>query len=58
MNHDVSHCIDYKKRECPKDCYRAKVTQELLELRAAGKYSLPTSWMHFKGTKYCPKGDE
>ena len=57
MNHDVSHCLDYKKGECPEDCYRAKVTQEYFKLKAAGKINFPTSWTHFKGTEYCPKGD-
>ena len=58
MNHDVSHCLDYKKGKCPKDCYRAKVTREYFELKAAGKIDFPTSWMHFKETNYCLKEKE
>ena len=51
MNHDASHCLDYKKNQCPKTCYRAKLTEELRNT----DYRLPTSWVHFKGTQYCPK---
>lgn len=49
MNHDVSHCLDYKAGKCPKKCYRAKVTQDLQD----NFYPLPTSWANFKGTQYC-----
>lgn len=51
MNHDASHCLDYKKNQCPKTCYRAKLTEELRN----SDYRLPTSWVHFKGTKYCER---
>lgn len=54
MNHDVAHCLNYKKGKCPKSCYRAQVTQEYLELKAAGKIDFPTSWSKFENTKYCP----
>lgn len=50
MNHDATHCLDYKK-SCPKSCYRAQLTKELKEI----DYTLPVSWMHYKGTKECPK---
>ena len=50
MNHDATHCLDYKK-SCPKSCYRAQLTKELKEI----VYPLPVSWCHFKGTKECPK---
>ena len=50
MNHDASHCYDYKKGTCPKSCYRAELTEDLKKIN----YFLPTSWCHFKGTKYCP----
>lgn len=54
MNHDVAHCFDYKKNKCPKSCYRAQVTQEYFEAKAAGKIDFPTSWVHFKGNpQYC-----
>lgn len=49
MNHDASHCLDYVKDKCPKDCYRARLTEDLKKIH----YSLPTSWVHFKGTQYC-----
>lgn len=50
MNHDATHCLDYKK-SCPKSCYRARLTEELKRI----VYILPVSWCHFKGTKECPK---
>ncbi len=50
MNHDATHCLDYKK-SCPKGCYRAQLTEELKHI----VYILPVSWCHFKGTKECPK---
>ena len=51
MNHDATHCADYKKGKCPKLCYRAQLTEELRNI----VYGLPTSWAHYKGTNYCPK---
>lgn len=51
MNHDATHCADYKKGKCPKSCYRAQLTEELRNIA----YILPTSWAHFKETKECPK---
>lgn len=51
MNHDATHCADYKKSKCPKNCYRAQLTEELRNIY----YPLPTSWAHFEGTKECPK---
>ena len=51
MNHDATHCVDYKKGKCPKGCYRAQLTEELRNIL----YLLPTSWAHFEGTKECPK---
>ena len=49
MNHDATHCADYKK-SCPQSCYRAQLTAELKEIY----YPLPRSWSHFAGTKECP----
>ncbi len=51
MNHDATHCSDYKK-SCPKSCYRAQLTADLKKIWHL--YRLPTSWSHFKGTKECP----
>jgi len=51
MNHDATHCADYKKGVCPKTCYRAQLTEELRNI----VYLRPTSWSNFKGTKMCPK---
>lgn len=50
VNHDATHCADYKKRKCPKNCYRAQLTEELWN----SYYPLPTSWAYLKGTKECP----
>ena len=50
MNHDATHCLDYKK-SCPKFCYKAQLTEELKHIC----YVLPVSWCHFEGTKECPK---
>lgn len=54
MNHDVTHCADYKKSRCPKTCYRAQLTEELRNIA----YLLPTSWSHFEGTKMCLKEEK
>lgn len=48
MNHDATHCLDYR-RDCPKDCYRAQLTKELLTM----KYDLPVSWAELKGSSEC-----
>ena len=42
MNHDATHCADYKVAKCPKRCYRARLTQDL---RGSG-YAFPTSLLH------------
>lgn len=47
MNHDFEHCMDYQEDKCPKDCFRGELVRDL-----AG-YSLPVSWMSFKGTQEC-----
>ena len=51
MNHDATHCSDYKRGICPNTCYRAQLTEELRNIC----YLLPTSWSHYKGTQMCPK---
>ena len=53
MNHDATHCADYKVNKCPKRCYRARLTQELRETPLW--IWLPISWAHFEGTQYCAK---
>lgn len=53
MNHDATHCEDYRKYKCPKSCYRAQLTQELRD----NQYRflrMPISWASFKGTEECP----
>ena len=51
MNHDATHCFDYNPDECPKDCYRAQLTEDLRK----SKYPWPVSFSHMKCTEYCPK---
>lgn len=52
MNHDATHCLDYRKN-CPKDCYRAQLTEELKHRKDL--YYLPISWAHLEGTILCEK---
>ena len=56
MNHDATHCADYRKGKCPKKCYRAALTEDLRK----HFYPLSTSWCHYKNTDECPlkKGGE
>lgn len=56
MNHDATHCADYDKRKCPKECYRAKLTAEVDEAKAFAGHWL--SYAHFKGTQYCKREDK
>lgn len=53
MNHDATHCADYKKSNCPKTCYRAQLTQELRDRHDL--YYLSVIWANFKQTKECPR---
>ena len=56
MNHDYAHCLDFSK-DCPKDCFRAKLTKDLKE--NAYKYAWKEwDWMSFKGTKECKRKEE
>lgn len=52
MNHDVTHCLDYKKGKCPGRCYLAVVTADLKQ-RPELNY-LPLSWAHFENSPECP----
>lgn len=57
MNHDATHCADYRNGKCPKKCYLAQLTQDLRDdpyrfLR------LPVSWANFKETKECQMKEE
>lgn len=53
MNHDATHCLDYKK-SCPKSCYRAQLTEELNNMSYPLKPKY-TSWSHYEGSKECSK---
>lgn len=59
MNHDATHCSDYRVNKCPRTCYRAQLTRDLN--KRPDLWYLTTSWANFKGTKECPilnKGDK
>lgn len=61
MNHDACHCFDYDESICPKDCYRAELTQDYRDLKSKGLIDFFTSWSHFYGSQYCKRvkeGDE
>ena len=51
MNHDVSHCADYKPDECPVTCYRAQLTEDLL--KRPDLMDIPITWTHLYGTPCC-----
>ena len=58
MNHDACHCSDYNKTVCPKDCYRAQLTQDLRDIWESKLHGIPMSFAAFKGTKYCKLEDK
>ena len=50
MNHDYTHCADYRKDICPRECFRGALVRDLNNhptLRAV------VSWMNLKGTDEC-----
>ena len=51
MIHDASHCADYKPDECPLNCYRAQVTEDLM--KRSDLQDIPQTWAKFYGTPYC-----
>lgn len=52
MNHDYSHCSNYSKEICPKECFRAQLTEDLKN--RTDLLGLPFTWMRFRETKECP----
>lgn len=52
MNHDYAHCSDYSKEICPKECFRAQLTEDLKN--RTDLLGLPFTWMHFRETEECP----
>lgn len=52
MNHDASHCSDYKANICPEDCYRAQLTKDL-KLHGDKFGYRDMSFAKFYGTKFC-----
>ena len=54
MNHDFTHCMDYRKSYCPKDCFRAQLTKDLMDRKAKGDLlGIPMSFAHFKDCDEC-----
>ena len=51
MNHDASHCFDYDKEKCPKTCYRARLTEEVINRPEL--WQIPLSYSHFFNTEEC-----
>jgi len=49
INHDYTHCLDYKKDLCPKTCFRAQLSEDLA--KNPHKY---LSWSNLKGSALCP----
>ena len=59
MNHDMTHCADYRKSLCPQHCFRAMLTQELFERKARGELSgMPMTFAHLRWTDECVLGAE
>jgi hypothetical protein len=55
MNHDYSHCSDYKRDICPSECFRGKLVQDLINK----PWLQYVSFASFKNSSECPlkKGD-
>lgn len=54
MNHDATHCVDYRKSYCPTRCYYARLTKDLLERKARGELQgIPMSFAHFRDSDFC-----
>lgn len=51
MNHDYSHCSDYKYGTCPLECFRGMLVRDLDSRTYA-------SWISFKGTDECLLNNE
>lgn len=52
MNHGFAHCADYDKSICPKSCFRARLTEDVSNMKEQLKY-IPLTYVHFKNTQYC-----
>lgn len=53
MNHDNSHCIDFKD-DCPNDCYRAQLVRDL----ERNYLYMAVTWSSFKDTPECKRAGE
>jgi len=54
VNHDCTHCADYKQ-DCPQTCLKAQLMDDL-ESRPDLWY-VPLSWAHFWETAECMRKD-
>jgi len=52
MNHDATHCSEYRKGRCPASCYRAELTEDLKHRPDLA--CLPMSWADFRYSEECP----
>ena len=53
MCHDYCHCQDYNPKECPNDCFRAQLAQDL-EKHWHRYVSIPLTYAFLRGTGECP----
>lgn len=53
MNHDATHCLDYRAGQCPKKCWRAELTENLKH--RPDLVWLDVSWAHLAETEECQK---
>lgn len=53
MNHYYCHCLDYNESECPKTCFRAKLTKEYNE-RCIDFVGIPVTWANLRNNTLCP----
>lgn len=56
MNHDYAHCLDFKP-DCPKECFRAQLTKELMEHPNIVPHGIST-WSSFRGTEDCIRKED
>ena len=52
MIHDATHCSDYNKKICPKECYKGRLVEDLNQHKMFDPSCL--SWAYFRETDACP----
>jgi len=50
MNHDYTHCSDYHKGKCPKECFRGELVRDLNRMPYM---RLNVSFASLEGTEEC-----